>query len=113
MTIMVDELQVWPVARGIFTAGSCHLTTDGELDDLHAFAARIGMRRAWFQSGRIPHYDLTEGRRQRALAAGAVFVPAKEQARRRIAKRAEGRAAAEEQELAGMDIEAERARWAP
>lgn len=86
--IMVDELQVWPGARGIFGAGSCHLTTDGQLAELHAFALSIGMRRAWFQDHRLcPHYDLTPHRRKLALEAGAVFVSAKEQARRRIEKR--------------------------
>lgn len=46
-------------------------------------AARIGLRRAWFQAGRVPHYDLTPARRQAALDDGAVFVAAKEQARAR------------------------------
>jgi hypothetical protein len=37
--------------------------------------------------GRVPHYDLTPGKREAAIRAGAVFVPAREQARRRIAAR--------------------------
>jgi hypothetical protein len=82
--IMVDELQVWPTKIRCFKAGSCHLTTDGTLDELHAFATRIGMRREWFQPHpSAPHYDLTAARRERALALGAVFVPAREQARKR------------------------------
>lgn len=50
-----------------------HLYADTE-GELHAFAARIGMRRAWAQVSRrgTPHYDLTPGRRARAVAAGAV-----------------------------------------
>ena len=59
-----------------FKAGSCHLTTDGTLDDLHVFARRLGMKREWFQDHRLaPHYDLTAGRRALALEMGAVFVP--------------------------------------
>lgn len=86
MTIFVDELQRWPTRIPCFRAGSCHLTTDGPLEDLHAFAARLGLRRAWFQEHRLmPHYDLTAGRREAALAAGAVFVSAREQIRRRRA----------------------------
>lgn len=86
--IMVDELQKWPTALRIFQAGACHLTTDGPLDELHAFAARIGLRREWFQNHPLaPHYDLTVGRRARALAEGAVFVPAREQAKARQARR--------------------------
>lgn len=94
MTVMVDELVAWPQKATSggrwFGSGkqSCHLTTDGPLDELHAFAARIGMKREWFQDHRLmPHYDLTPTRRERALAAGASFVPAREQARRRRAAR--------------------------
>lgn len=82
--IMVDELQRWPTALRIFRDGACHLTTDGPIEELHAFAVKIGMRREWFQDHPIaPHYDLTPGRRARALLLGAVEVKAREQARRR------------------------------
>ena len=75
MAAYVDALQVWPNARGIFRAGSCHLAAD-TLDELHEFAARLGMRRVWFQSGngRHPHYDLVKSRRDRAVALGALEV---------------------------------------
>jgi hypothetical protein len=80
MTIMVDEVRVWPTKIRCFKSGSCHLTTDGTIADLHAFAARIGMKREWFQEHHLaPHYDLTPGRRDRAVALGAVFVPMREQ----------------------------------
>lgn len=83
----VDELRVWPTRIACFRAGSCHLTAD-TLDELHAFAGRIGLRRQWAQlDGRVPHYDLTAAKRDLAIACGASFVPAKEQARRRIAAR--------------------------
>ena len=85
--IMVDELRKWAHANRPFLAGSCHLTADS-VAELHTFAAAIGLRRAWFQAGRVPHYDLTRQRREVALAAGAVFVPAKEQVRRRRAQAA-------------------------
>ena len=81
--IMVDEMRVWPHATGIFRRGSCHLTTTGVVSNLHEFALLIGLRRSWFQNGRVPHYDLTRERRDTALINGAVFVPAKEQARHR------------------------------
>ncbi len=54
---------------------SCHLfTLPGGLDELHAFAKKIGLRRDWFQHkpGKLPHYDLTEMMMLRAVAAGAV-----------------------------------------
>lgn len=86
--IMVDEIRRWPGASPPFHRGSCHLTIDGSADELHAFAARIGLRRSWFQEHpSAPHYDLTPRRRKAALLAGAVEVGAREQARSRIAKR--------------------------
>ncbi len=87
--VLVDELRVWPNARRPFHLGSCHLTTDGEIDELHRFAHALGMRRQWFQDHPLaPHYDLTPGRRERALQLGAVFVPIREQLRQRRAKAA-------------------------
>ena len=50
----------------------CHLVADS-LDELHAFAARIGLRRTWFQDrASYPHYDVTTDVRERALLAGAL-----------------------------------------
>src|SRR6185436_13568665 len=45
----------------------CHMATDGELDELHAFAARLGLRRRWFQRD---HYDLPPHGRRAAVALG-------------------------------------------
>jgi hypothetical protein len=41
-----------------------HLATDsGDLDELHDFARRIGLRRSWFQDHRtVSHYDLIGGK---------------------------------------------------
>jgi len=51
---------------------ACHLYADTE-QELHAFAVRIGLRRAWFQHSRmVNHYDLTPYMRQRAVRMGAV-----------------------------------------
>jgi len=80
--VKVDEIRI-PFRipfRGppCFRGGACHLTGD-DLHELHEFAAKLGLRPEWFQDGRIPHYDLTRGKRQQAIDAGAVFVPAKEQ----------------------------------
>jgi len=57
---------------------SCHLVAD-TLDELHAFAAQLGLRRSWFQDRRkLPHYDLTPGMRRKAVAAGAVELSIKD-----------------------------------
>lgn len=49
----------------------CHMAADG-VEELHAFARRLGLKRAWFQDRRIPHYDLTETKRAEAVLLGAV-----------------------------------------
>jgi hypothetical protein len=50
----------------------CHMIADS-LDELHGLAVRIGLRRAWFQSGSSPHYDLGSERvRGAAIGAGAI-----------------------------------------
>jgi Protein of unknown function (DUF4031) len=51
----------------------CHLLAD-DVDELHGFAARLGVFRASYQGPpktTAPHYDLTGFERARALALGA------------------------------------------
>jgi hypothetical protein len=56
-------------------SGGGHLQAD-TLDELHEFAARLGLRQEWFQSkpGRPEndHYDLTRARRDLAIRLGAI-----------------------------------------
>jgi hypothetical protein len=43
------------------------------LEELHAMADAIGMKRAWFQNKpQLPHYDLVPARRAKAVKLGAV-----------------------------------------
>jgi hypothetical protein len=52
----------------------CHLLAD-DIDQLHRFAALLGIRRSSFQGppkSATPHYDLTAFERSRALALGAI-----------------------------------------
>jgi len=86
MAVYVDEIHAWPTTIRCFRGGSCHLTADS-LSELFAFADKLGLRRSWYQPKSTPHFDLTPKRRARALELGAVFVPAKEQARKRLAAR--------------------------
>jgi hypothetical protein len=69
-------------------SGGGHLQAD-TLDELHAFAARIGLRREWFQSkpGRPQndHYDVTRERRELAIKLGAVDEDRRSGTRRRQA----------------------------
>lgn len=48
-----------------------HLTTDGDVEELHAFAKLIGLKREWFQDGKHPHYDIVGKKRFKALQWGA------------------------------------------
>lgn len=57
----------------------CHMGTDDHsgsgLEELHAIARRIGLRRSWFQDKPYhPHYDVTASKRPAAIRAGAVEV---------------------------------------
>ena len=68
----------WPYER------SCHLLADS-IDELHAFATSMGLKRQWFQNGQqryFPHYDLTVGMRKRAVAFGAIEITSWEMTRR-------------------------------
>lgn len=76
--ILVDALRQWPGARRPFQNGSCHLVSDESLDELHAFAEQLGLKRQWFQDKRIPHYDLTPSKRRLAIQNGATEVTDKE-----------------------------------
>jgi hypothetical protein len=76
MTVYVDPLVDWgtlATARGPRHTVWCHLTADTQ-DELHAFAAALGLRRSWFQHAGDWrwHYDITAPKRATALRHGAV-----------------------------------------
>lgn len=52
MTVMVDEVIQWPTRIRCFKAGSCHLTTDSDLEELHVFAKKLGLTISRFRSAR-------------------------------------------------------------
>jgi hypothetical protein len=68
VSVYVDKLRDWGWRLG----PSCHLITDGPNEELHAFAARLGLKRSWFQTDGDPHYDLTAGKRRQAVRLGAI-----------------------------------------
>lgn len=77
MSVYVDEVRDWTrVAkmRGLRHTHWCHLTADTE-DELHEFAARLGLRRSWFQKKSDRdyrwHYDITPNKRAQAVRLGA------------------------------------------
>jgi hypothetical protein len=92
MTVYVHKLRG---QRGLLDGATPNdpwfgLTADTE-DELHAFAARLGLQRNMFQPGApagspqvsvTGHYDVTEGERDRAVALGAQAITAREEAKR-------------------------------
>lgn len=80
MAIYVDKLERWGWKMRGREVESCHMFTNSlDIEELHAFAERIGMRRAWFQAHHVtPHYDLTPTRRELAVTLGAIEVGRKE-----------------------------------
>ena len=72
--ILVDDA-VWPW-RGRRWA---HLVSDQSYEELHTFAARLGLRRESFQGD---HYDVPAGVRIEAIGLGATAVDGRELVRR-------------------------------
>jgi hypothetical protein len=82
MSVYVDELFTWPLEHtapaarttAMRTGGRwCHMMADTP-EELHAFAARLKLRRSWAQhegTDRL-HYDLTPTKRALALSLGAI-----------------------------------------
>ncbi len=95
VTVYLDDWRQ-PATLGPVTDRWSHLLADCD-DELHAFAARLGLRRGWFQCRddrrHHAHYDLPERSRSDAVALGAVEVTWREvgmmmRERRRTQRRA-------------------------
>lgn len=74
MTVYVDDMRM-PARVGRIEARWSHLMADTD-DELHAFAASIGLRRSWAQYPGTwkSHYDVTDSKRTQAIRAGAVEI---------------------------------------
>lgn len=78
MTVYVDNFRA-PARVGRLTARWSHLVADTP-EELHAFAASLGLLRSWFQDkedGRW-HYDVTDTERAAAIALGAKSIDIRE-----------------------------------
>jgi len=58
---------------------AAHLVADSR-DELHRFAAILGLKRDWFQDKTLPHYDVTSGVRRKAIQLGAIPIDCKQMA---------------------------------
>ena len=70
MTVLIDA-PTWPGHGRLWS----HLVSDTSYDELHAFAAGLGLPRRAFERD---HYDVVEERFDAALAAGAELVSSRE-----------------------------------
>jgi Protein of unknown function (DUF4031) len=88
VTVYVDDFAC-PATVGRITGRWSHLIADTP-QELHDFAARLGLKRAWFQdptvNGKLKaqpgtraaenwHYDVTDNKRRRAIRLGATPIP--------------------------------------
>ena len=78
MGIYVDRL----VNYGWRLGPSCHLTAD-TAEELHEFAAKLGLKRTWCSDRTQPasrpvHYDLVASKRRLALENGAEDITGRE-----------------------------------
>lgn len=70
MTVYVDSTRN-PLGRMIM----CHMWADS-IDELHAMADALGMRREWLHAppdAKWPHYDVSRSRKMMAISKGAVL----------------------------------------
>lgn len=68
MAVYVDQGKI--PYRGMLMS---HMLSDS-LDELHAMANRICLRREWFQADGTPHYDLCQAKRRLAIQLGAIEI---------------------------------------
>ena len=70
MAVLVDPLREYPDA-GLPVTRWCHMVSDADFEELHAFATELGIPRRRFQGD---HYDLHSALRAQAVALGAIEV---------------------------------------
>lgn len=81
MTILVDQPKKYPPqmfrrrAQRHLNKQWCHMTSDMSEEELHEFAAKLGLKREWFQRN---HYDIVFSKRQMAIVYGAEIVSSQE-----------------------------------
>lgn len=70
MAVYVDN-PIFPFRGKMY----CHMATDRDIEELHRFANRLGMKFSWFQNHpQHPHYDLSPNKRELAIRLGAIEI---------------------------------------
>lgn len=57
----------------------CHMVAD-TIEELHAFAEQLGLKRKWFHDG---HYNIGQDKRRAAIGMGAIAITRREAVRHR------------------------------
>jgi hypothetical protein len=70
MSILIDAA-IWPAHDRLW----CHMVSDTSLEELHAFAAALGVPERGFEGD---HYDIPESHRDAAISAGALEVSSRQ-----------------------------------
>lgn len=72
MSVYVDELSPCVKSAKWHYDHACHLVADS-VEELQDFARKLGLKSSWFQDRPyLPHYDLTTGKRTKAVRLGAI-----------------------------------------
>ena len=78
--IYVDQPKMYPGKRKLY----CHMISSVSLEELHDFAATIGVKPHFFHRG--DHYDLREHEYVKALVYGAALVSTRDIVRLKVNK---------------------------
>lgn len=70
VAILIDAA-IWPAHDRLW----CHMVSDTSLEELHAFAAALGVPERGFEGD---HYDIPESHRDAAISAGALEVSSRQ-----------------------------------
>jgi len=75
MGVYVDKLRGCPRNRNWPYDKACHLVAD-TIGELAAFSILLPLKKEWFRPGpcSLPHFDLTEGMRIKAISKGAIEI---------------------------------------
>lgn len=78
MGVFVDDMRLPKKVKNLDRVWS-HMGADS-LEEMHQFARKLGLKRSYFQisSSGIPHYDVTEKVRAKAVKMGAEELTTKE-----------------------------------
>lgn len=75
MPVYVDRLYYHGFKLYGVNRASCHLFADS-LEELYHFGDALGLKREWIHKSNmgIPHYDISNNKRKKAIEQGAIYL---------------------------------------